>query len=380
MATPISYSLKVAGQPADPQLIDAIRTVEVEDHATLADVARLRVATSIAERGASWSVLDEPICDRLANVRIAVRLGGESETPLIDGYVIDIKAGLSANPAGSTIEIVVMDATALMDLEEKVRAWPDQSDSAIATSIFGEYSFDTDVASTQLVRQANDVTVMQRETDIRFLHRLAERNGFECYVDVGDQGQTVGHFHPPTLQEPPQAVLSVNIGTETNLDDFSLRYDMLAATQASASGIDVQDASAQPAQTQSASLHDQGDASTVAADRPRVRLLTPRGLSRTDELQTLTQAAVDRSAFAITAEGLVNAAVLGQALRAKKPVLVRGAGRRFSGQFYVDRVLHRFDANGYQQRVTLKRNAAGVLRQDNFTEDDSVAPQPAVSV
>jgi phage protein D len=380
MATPISYSLKVAGQPADPQLIDAIRTVEVEDHATLADVARLRVATAIADRGASWSVLDEPICDRLANVKIAVRLGGESETPLIDGYVIDVKAGLSANPAGSTIEIVVMDATALMDLEEKVKAWPDQSDSAIATSIFGEYSFDTDVTSTQLVRQANDVTVMQRETDIRFLHRLAERNGFECYVDVGDQGQTVGHFHPPTLQEPPQAVLSVNIGTETNLDDFSLRYDMLSATQASASGIDTQDASAQPAQTQSASLHDQGGSSTVAADRPRVRLLTPRGLSRTDELQTLTQAAVDRSAFAITAEGLVNAAVLGQVLRAKKPVLVRGAGSRFSGQFYVERVLHRFDANGYQQRVTLKRNAAGVLRQDNFTEDDSVAPQPAVSV
>jgi phage protein D len=380
MATPISYSLKVAGQPADPQLIDAIRTVEVEDHATLADVARLRVATAIADRGASWSVLDEPICDRLANVKIAVRLGGESETPLIDGYVIDVKAGLSANPAGSTIEIVVMDATALMDLEEKVKAWPDQSDSAIATSIFGEYSFDTDVTSTQLVRQANDVTVMQRETDIRFLHRLAERNGFECYVDVGDQGQTVGHFHPPTLQEPPQAVLSVNIGTETNVDDFSLRYDMLSATQASASGIDTQDASAQPAQTQSASLHDQGGSSTVAADRPRVRLLTPRGLSRTDELQTLTQAAVDRSAFAITAEGLVNAAVLGQVLRAKKPVLVRGAGSRFSGQFYVERVLHRFDANGYQQRVTLKRNAAGVLRQDNFTEDDSVAPQPAVSV
>lgn len=380
MATPISYSLKVAGQPADPQLIDAIRTVEVEDHAKLADVARLRVATAIADRGASWSVLDEPICDRLANVKIAVRLGGESETPLIDGYVIDVKAGLSANPAGSTIEIVVMDATVLMDLEEKVKAWPDQADSAIATSIFGDYSFDTDVTSTQLVRQANDVTVMQRETDIRFLHRLAERNGFECYVDVGDRGQTVGHFHPPTLQESAQAVLSVNMGTETNLDDFSLRYDMLAATQASASGIDVQDASAQPAQTQSASLHDQGDSSTVAAAHPRVRLLTPRGLSRTDELQTLTQAAVDRSAFAITAEGLVNAAVLGQALRAKKPVLVRGAGRRFSGQFYVERVLHRFDANGYQQRVTLKRNAAGVLRQDNFTEDDSVAPRPAVRV
>lgn len=380
MPTPITYSLQVAGSPASRHVIDAIQSVEVEDHATLADVARLRVSTAIADRGATWTVLDEPMCERLANIKIGVRLGGDTETPLIDGYVIDVRAALSPNPASSTIEIVAMDATVLMDLEEKVRAWPDTSDSTIASSIFDDHRFDADVRSTQLVRQANDVTVMQRETDIRFLRRLAERNGFECYIDVGDQGQTVGHFHPPTLQEQPQAVLSVNLGTETNLDEFSVRYDMLSATQATASGIDVQDASPQPAQTPTASLHDQGATSTVPAERPRVRLLTPRGLSRTDELQTLTQAVVDRSAFAITAEGLVNAAVLGQALRAKKPVLVRGVGSRFSGQYYVERVLHRFDVNGYQQRVTLKRNAAGVLHQDNFTEDDSVAPQPAVTV
>ncbi len=380
MPTPITYSLQVAGSPASRHVIDAIQSVEVEDHATLADVARLRVSTAIADRGATWTVLDEPMCERLANIKIGVRLGGDTETPLIDGYVIDVRAALSPNPASSTIEIVAMDATVLMDLEEKVRAWPDTSDSTIASSIFDDHRFDADVTSTQLVRQANDVTVMQRETDIRFLRRLAERNGFECYIDVGDQGQTVGHFHPPTLQEQPQAVLSVNLGTETNLDEFSVRYDMLSATQATASGIDVQDASPQPAQTPTASLHDQGATSTVPAERPRVRLLTPRGLSRTDELQTLTQAVVDRSAFAITAEGLVNAAVLGQALRAKKPVLVRGVGSRFSGQYYVERVLHRFDVNGYQQRVTLKRNAAGVLHQDNFTEDDSVAPQPAVTV
>ena len=94
----------------------------------------------------------------------------------------------------------------------------------------------------------------------------------------------------------------------------------------------------------------------------------------------MSQAVVDRSAFAITAEGVVNAAVLGQVLRAKKPVLVRGAGTQFSGQYYVERVLHRFETNGYQQRVTLKRNAVGVLRQDNFQDDDSVPSQPAVVV
>jgi phage protein D len=380
MGSPISYSLKVAGQAADAQLIESILSVEVEDHAILADVARIKVATALSNRGASWATLDGPLCQRLANVKIAVRIGGGSEVPLIDGYVIDVRASLTPNPSSSAIEVVAMDATVLLDLEEKVRAWPDQADDAIASTIFGEQGFQSNVTSTNPVRQATDVTTMQRSTDMRFLKRLAERNGFECFVDVDSNGDTIGHFHPPDLQQTAQAVLSVNLGSATTLDEFKVRYDMLSATQASASGVDVQDATAQPTQVQSASLHDQGDTSTVPSDRPRVRLLTGGGLSRTGELQTLSQAVVDRSAFAITADGLVNAAALGQALRAKQPVLVRGAGTQFSGEYYVERVLHRFDTSGYQQRVTLKRNAAGVLRQDSFTEDDSVPSQPAVTV
>jgi phage protein D len=380
MAAKIAYLLKIEGSPADAALIDAIQEVEVEDHAKLADAARIRVTTAVGDRGATWSTLDDQLCTRLANVQIAVRLGADHDVPLIDAYVIDVRAALSAEPGRSQIDIVAMDATVLMDLEEKVKAWPDQSDSAIASSIFSDHGFDADVRSTDPVRQSTDVTTMQRATDIRFLQQLAERNGHEVYVEVGDDGRTVGHFHPPDLQQDNQAVLSVNLGTETTLDEFKVRYDMLSATQATASGVDVQDASAQPAQAPSGTLATLGQSSTVSGDRPRTRLLTGNGLSKTGELQTLSQAVVDRSSFAITAEGLVNAAVLGQVLRAKQPVLVRGAGDQFSGQYYVERVLHRFDANGYQQRVTLKRNAAGLTRRESFRDDDSVPSQPAVVI
>ena len=124
MTTPISYSLKVAGQAADATLIDSIRSVEVEDHASLADVARIKVATGVADRSTAWAHLDDQLCTRLANVKIAVRLGGDTDIPLLDGYVIDVRAMLSPDPRNSTIEVVVMDATVLMDLEEKVRRGP----------------------------------------------------------------------------------------------------------------------------------------------------------------------------------------------------------------------------------------------------------------
>ena len=380
MGGSVAYSVTVAGTPLTPAMLDAIQELEVEDHADLADIARLKLTVAIAGAQQGWTVLDDPICDRLANLRVGVRLGGEAATPLIDGYVIDVRTTLSAEPGRSIVEIVAMDATALMDLEEKVKAWPDQSDSAIAQSIFDDYGFDADVQSSDPVRQQDEVTTMQRGTDIRFLQMLAKRNGCECYVEVGEDGRTTGHFHPPRLEQTPQAVLSVNLGTETNVDDFKARYDMLAATTASVTGLDVSDASNQDAQAPETSQRTLGAKSSVGGDRPRVRLLSGTGLSKAGELQTLAQAVVDRSAYAITAEGKVNSAVLTQVLRAKQPLNVRGAGAQFSGQYYVQRVLHRFTGASYEQRVTLKRNAAGLTRQENFKDDDAAPSQAAVVV
>lgn len=379
-APPVSYTVQVAGTPLDAETLDAIESVEVEDHAELADVARLKLTTAVGGRDRNWTVIDDQICRRLTNVRIAVRIAGGAAIPLIDGYVIDVRASLGTEPGRSVVEIVAMDATVLMDLQEKVRAWSDQSDSTVAYAIFGEYGFDTDVQATGVVWQESDVTLMQRGSDIRFLRRLAKRNGFECYLDVGDSGRTTGHFHAPRLQQTAQTVLSVNLGTETTVDAFKVRYDMLSATTASASGIDARDAAHQPVQAPTDSQRTLGGASTVPTDLPRTRLLTGGGLSRASELQTLTQSVVDRSAYAITAEGVINTGALGQVLKAKQPVLVRGAGAQFSGPYYVQGVLHRIVHNGYQQHVTLRRNAAGLTHREDFQQDDALPQQPAVQV
>ncbi|MGH3264440.1 MAG: phage late control D family protein [Trebonia sp.] len=379
-APAVSYTLQVAGAPLDAETLEAIRSVEVEDHAELADVARLKLSAAVGGSDRNWTVIDDPICRRLTRLQIGVRLGGGSPTPLIDAYVIDVRAALGNEAGGSTVEIVAMDATVLMDLQEKVRAWPDQSDSSVASTIFDEYGFDADVQDTGYVRQESDVTSIQRGTDMRFLRKLAERNGYECFVDVGDDGRTTGHFRAPQLNQNSQTVLSVNLGTETTVDSFKVRYDMLSATTAAASGIDAHDASTQPVQAPDSSECTLGGDSTIPSELPRTKLLPGTGLSRAGELQTLAQATVDRSAFAITADGVVNAAALGQVLKAKQPATVRGAGTQFSGQYYVQRVLHRFEHGGYQMHVSLKRNASGLTHRENFKEDDSLPSQPAVQV
>ena len=92
------------------------------------------------------------------------------------------------------------------------------------------------------------------------------------------------------------------------------------------------------------------------------------GLVRAGELQTYAQAVVDQSSFAITARGELNTVAYNGILRAKRPVSVRGAGRQFSGTYYVERVSHIFTADSYKQSFSLRRNAVGLSGREKFVE------------
>lgn len=96
-------------------------------------------------------------------------------------------------------------------------------------------------------------------------------------------------------------------------------------------------------------------------------------MAQAGEVQRFAQSVVDRSSWAIVAEGELNTLAYGGLLKAKQPVMVRGAGRAFSGRYYVERVLHTIGSDGsYTQRFTLRRNAIGLTGQENFRSDDAL--------
>jgi phage protein D len=370
----VSYTLLIDDAPASPELMEAIHQLEVEDHAQMADMLRLSVAVGVRENGSGWDVLDDGMFERLSNIKVRVTVGSGSAEPLIDAYVIETNADFSNQPGRSLLRVVAMDPTVLMNLEEKVRPWPNMADSDIASSIFGEYAFTAEVEQTQPSRQEVDHTMIQRGTDIQLLRQLASRNGHECYVETNPQGgQPAAHFHKPRLEQTAQGVLSVNMGQATNVNKFKARYDMLRPTTAQVIGLDVESRSDQPAQAENASQRVLGGASALGGERPRKVLLSQTGLAETGELQTLAQAVVDQSSWAITAEGELNTVAYGGVLRAKRPVEVRGAGRQFSGTYYVERVLHVIRSEGYSQRFSLRRNASGLSGQERFVEDRAVS-------
>jgi phage protein D len=365
----VSYTLLVDGVPASPELVVAIQQLEIEDHARMADMLRLRLAVGVRDDGSGWTVLDDDVLARLANITVQVTVGsGPSET-LINAYIIEHQTEFSNQPGHSVLNVVAMDPTVLMNLDEKVKAWPNMADSDIAAAVFGDYGFSLDVESSAPARPEVDHLPVQRGTDIDFLQQLASRNGYECYVETAPRGEVTGHFHRPRVEETPQGILSINMGEATNVNSFKARFDMLGPTTAHVTGLDIESHSTQPADAQEPALAGLGKAPAVDRERPRRVLLSQTGLARAGELQTLAQAVVDRSSWAITAEGELNTVAYGGIVRAKRPVLVRGAGRQLSGTYYVDKVLHVFTSDGYVQRFTLRRNALGLTRHERFVED-----------
>jgi len=368
----VAYQLEIDGTPAAPDLLAAVLGIEVEDHAELASMLRLRIAAGQAPDGADWRFVGDPLFARLANVRLSVTIGSGDAELIFDGYIVETGADIEHDPGASVVEVVAMDATVLMDLEEKVRAWPNESDSGVVEAIFGEYGLTPDVEATEPTREEDDVVAIQRATDMQYVRELARRNGFECYVDVAS-GSAEGHFHAPRLDEEPQGVLSVRSGAASNVDAFSVRYDMIAPTAASAAALGALDLSDQTAEIESANLTALGSDAVHDAGNGRAVLLSRTGLVDTAALERAAQGVVDRSSWAIRATGELGTITYGKVLRAKRPVSVRGVGQVFSGIYYVEKVLHVIDGDGYRQRFALRRNAIGLTGSESFSDDGGLA-------
>lgn len=368
----IGYTVLVDDLPVSADVLEAVQLVDIERTLEMADVLRLELVVALREDG-SWALADDGVFERLTNVRVLLTLGVGVPAVLFDGYVAQTELELAEDPGASRLTVVALDATALMNLEEKVREWPNMPDGAIATTIFGEHGLVPVVDVTQPVRTQVDTTVIQRDTDIRFLRHLAHRNGFDVYVaPTPIPGVVEGHFHRPLVDRPAQGVLSVDFGELTTVKTFRVRHQLLRPHAADVHGVDARTVQRQTSSVNTTQHTELGRQSLLGADPARTVALRNLGLSQAGELQAFAQASVDRSAWAVTVEGELDTAVYGAALEVGQTVLVRGAGATHSGTYLVERVQHVIDGEDYAQQFTLRRNAVAPLGTELYVEDGAL--------
>lgn len=347
-----------------PELYDDLVNLEVELDDELAGMFRFSLAVPQRSDG-TWPWLDDERIRLWQPVVITAGLGDEQEK-LFSGYITHLRPGFPGGPDQCQLEVWGMDASVLMDRQTMLKDWPNRKDSDIAAEVFSSYGLGSEVTDTGVVHDSGVSTIIQRETDIRFLKRLARRNGFECYLSG-----TVGHFGPPELHRFPQPVLNVQCGEETTVTQLSLEVNAVAPSAVAMAQLDQLGKEILDITVETTSFK------LLGAEQPAAYLpagmkagLTRLGQTVTtgrSEMEILCQGLHDRGEWFVTGEGEVAANQYGTILMPRRTVTVKGIGKNYSGVYYVSRVTHVFTPGGYTQVFTVQRNALMPTGSEKFS-------------
>lgn len=358
-----NFTIEIEGEEASDLYPDLI-SLEVELDDELASMFRMRIAI-LQQPDGVWSYLDD---DRLRVWKeVKIYAGFESGAEeLISGYITHVNPSFDPDPSQCTLEIWGMDGSVLMDREEKLKDWPNKKDSDIASEIFSLYGFTPEIEDTEVIHDEAVSTIIQRETDIQFLKRLALRNGFECYVE----GAT-GYFRKPQVDATPQPVLAAHFGDETNLNRFSIEVNALTPANTSMLQVDrankeVLDATAES--SQQTALGDIDAAGLLAAGmEPGHVYIGMNVATGNPEMAALCQGLYHEGEWFVTGEGEIDANQYGHVLKPRGTVTIKGTGETHSGVYYVTHVTHSFTAEGYTQSFRVKRNAIMPTGAEEFS-------------
>lgn len=360
---PAIRSILWAGQrapkPASERVLEALETIEVTNDTDGPDGFQLTLTVRKDARG-DYSLAREPALQPLSRVVIGVLV---THTPhvLINGLVTRRDVQQRDQPGAATLTITGRDLTQALDLDERNERYPNRPDGVIATQVIARhagYGLVPNVTPTTVTPLELFRVPRQQETDLAFLRRLAERNGFIFSLEPTTFGVTEAYWGPELRAGVPQPALTVDMGEATNVDRLDVAFDGLAAEGVTGSVVE-------PLTKRALPLPDLPSLRlpplTASPAQPaRRRILRDTGSQRPAAAAVSAVAAVSTGDEPATATGELDAARYGHVLRARRPVGVRGAGLAHDGLYYVRRVTHRL-GDGYTQSFTLSREGTGAL-------------------
>lgn len=341
--------------------------VSVETGDDLAGLFRLELRMLQGADG-SWSHVDD---ERLTLWRRVVISAGfeDGPEPLIAGHISHVLPVFDPDPARCRLQVWGMDATVLLDREEKLRAWPSMTDSDIASAVIAEYGLLARVEATDVQHDEAVSTVIQRESDAALLRRLAARNGYVFRIESDPAGDTVV-FGPPGANADPLPPLAVHFGDETSVISLSVRLQGPGPAAVAIAQLDRTEKQVVAVQAAVSEREPMGsstaDALLPPGFPPALAVIGQSPATGQPEMQALCQAVYERGQWLVTADALVDGNRYGSVLRPLHTVLVKGAGDTHSGEYEIAAVTHRIGIDGYQQQARLRRNAVGLTGSEDF--------------
>ncbi|MGB5453263.1 MAG: contractile injection system protein, VgrG/Pvc8 family [Sedimenticolaceae bacterium] len=352
----IEYRVFLNAEAASQEALCQIREVRIDQAIGMATEAELELDISADDNGV-WNGISADFNQPFERVRIEVKASAEGEfVPLIEGLIIGQHFELTPSANGSRMTVIVHDDSALLNREETVELFEEQSASDIASQLFSNAGLIPEVDSVEIAAGGLERAVVQRGTAMQLLRDLARRHGMFTYVKPGDAvGTSIGVFAQADLSvgDLPQLRL---MGEGQNIAKFECEFDGLRPTTATARSINLADKSVLSTESQSASLDPLGARSTHEIVQVGNTLLA-RTREESADLDAATQAVVDFSSWAYSAEAEVSGDSYQAVLQPHVVVTVAGPGGYLGGDYLVSRVLHTITNCSYRQQVSLRRNA-----------------------
>ena len=276
---------------------------------------------------------------------------------LVKGPVYGQEIHFEQGGSGSSLVVLGADSLIKMDREDKATAWTDLTDSDAVTSILSQAALTPDIDSTQAGHLETKHTLVQRETDLAFIRRLARRNGNLFWVTCDAVGVETAHFKRPVLEGEAKCDLVINLtDPRSNVTSLDISWDVERPTQADSTELDLNaksDISGTVSRSPLTPLGGNGLADIVTDPRV-VHVRAP--VDDNGDLQSRGEGALIESSFFLRATGSTTLSALGKVIRSHTLVNLRGVGTRHSGLWFCSAVKHSIDQSEHTMDFELIRN------------------------
>lgn len=344
--------------PASYDVMDTLVSLEVSNNDKQRDGFQMTFAVGKTSP-LDYNLLASGLLDPPNQVSVMVVFGAMPQV-LINGMITQHQFVPSNEPGKSTLHVTGEDIGLKFDLQEKSMTYPNMPDFAIVSQIILQNGLLPQVTPTTDVPLQTERIPTQQGTDLSYVQKLAERNGFVFYTQPTlVPGLSTGYWGPENRLGLPQPALTMNMGPYTNVDT-PINFSLNALGPATPQITVIEPITGTPINIPAPS----GFRPPLALRPvPSLRTTIARDVANLNPMDATLKAvsSVTDSADAVTATGTVDAVRYGRALQSRQLVGVRGAGYSYDGIYYVKQVKHSIKPGEYKQSFTLTREGLGSL-------------------
>lgn len=343
-------ALLVDGTPDEALTAAAVLAIDERLEAP----ARYEIRLPVAVSDGDLPLLADGRLDPGAELAVVAETG-DLRACLVWGPVTGQEIELVHGGGASTLTVCGGDAAVALDREDRVEVWRDVTDSSVVSTIADRNALTPDVETTATSHSEDNHALVQRETDLALVRRLARRNGFTWWVSATEEGDGTLHFRPPPVGDPPAGELVINLDGPS-VERLAITLEFERPTSAAAQQVDPRSKSVFDGASPSSPLSPLGSTPFDAVATGTRAAWVAAASDDAADLLARTGAVLAAASFFARATGSTTVSRAGTILRPGAVVTLRGVGSRHSGPWLCVRVRHAIDAAGHTMDFELARN------------------------